>query len=195
MSCSIDWPSWITAAATVATAFIYFRLNKLQRGQLSILSEQKTVQKQQLDLVASVENQKLPFCHIWYNGTGAISKDLNQSVKATFSLINTGGSPFVARTVRLLEGKRSAAGNKSLNIEAALIQANWLDSVIPNKTQPQVLTDLIVPPCELVRIEFVPAATQYCFEFMYHDGSFEFIDIDTMNLGGKYTVTGKGVKP
>lgn len=34
--------------------------------------------------------------------------------------------------------------------------------------------------------------TQFKIRVMYYDGSFEFIDIDTSNLGGKYVLTGKG---
>ncbi len=173
MSCSIDWSAWVTAIATVvSTGVAYFVWR---------------VSQKLYDLQTSVEKAKRPLVHIWYNRHSiADGKTIG-----TFTLVNIGGSPLPIRTLRVLFGPEKQGQATELSAHRIVEDKK---ARIGLRHSNQEITDLILQPNQLSFVEIVLQGNQCRFEVMYYDNSFEFIEIDTSNLGGKYILTGQGRK-
>ena len=195
MSCDIDWPSWITAISAAVTTFVVFgswriskRLLSLQAGQLKIQDTQAQIQAEQLNIEQKAAEGASPLIHIWYNR----HQLSGNSMIGVFTLLNTGGSPLAIRTLRILSG--SVNQGQALEIAAHAVKDE--KSVAVGRTSSkQELVDLVIVPNELTKVEMRLEASQVRFEVMYYDNSFEFVEIDTSILGGKYRLTGRGKKP
>jgi len=57
---------------------------------------------------------------------------------------------------------------------------------------PQLDTDIILRPNTIYKAFFEIQSGQFKIETMYYDNLFEFVEVDTSVLGGKYVLTGKG---
>lgn len=165
--------TWVTAIASVISAVTAWRMWKVSQNTLS--------------LQASVENAKMPLVHIWYNRHN-IS---NGKAIGTFTLVNIGGSPLPIRTLRVLFGPEKQGQATEISGHTIIEDKK---SRIGLRHSNQEITDLILQPNQLSFIEIVLQGSQCRFEVMYYDNSFEFIDIDTSNLGGKYILTSQGRK-
>lgn len=168
MSCSIDWSAWVTAIATVVSAGIAYFMWLVSQ---SLFNLQK-----------SVESAKNPKVHFWCNGTNSIN------------VINIGKQSLPIRRLRFLEGYRSPTQKhiqfnfRSLNSVSSDSEKNIASARLSE------LTNLIFNPNDIHEAWFDFGYGQLTVEVMYYDNSFEFIEIDTSNLGGKYILTGQGRK-
>jgi hypothetical protein len=174
MSTQIDWANWIIAAATVFTAVAAI-MSYLVADRMRKLQE-------------AAEVAKSPLAHIWYNqhflDSGAMRGD--------FTVINTGGSPLAIRTLHIKTGSGSSL--KSLEISGQMISKGQALE-IDNSRAKQELVDIVIAPHEILKLRMKLEARQVEIVAMYYDNSFEFVPIDTMILGGKYRLTGKGKLP
>lgn len=157
-----------SGVAAVATGYVSWRIFQLQK---------------------TVEDAKKPLVHIWYNGT----KKLLPKLSAELSFANLGSTALLVRKIRLL-------GNDGQAMPIALIRAEQLPQHRDRsytQTSPkheQEIVNVVFGPSEIAGLSFEIEAGQMKVEVMYYDNSFEFVEIDTSNLGGKYTLTGKGKK-
>lgn len=175
-----DSSTWVMVAATVVSA-IAATFSSLAAWRMWKVS------KNTLNLQASLENAKKPLVHIWYNRhTIADGKTIG-----TFTLVNIGGSPLPIRTLRVLFGPEKQGQAKDLTAHTIIEDKKVR---IGLRHSNQEITDLILQPNQLGFVEIVLQGNQCRFEVMYYDNSFEFIEIDTSILGGKYILTGQGRK-
>ena len=136
------------------------------------------ISKKLYNLQKSIEDSKKTLVHIWSNS----NKNL--------TLINLGKQSLPIRTLRLLEGKRSSYNR---NIDFTLIKARE-----ENDQEPKLFLsnrDILLIHEKIYNLNLKQEQLQMTFEVMYYDNSFEFVEIDTSNLGGKYILTGIGTKP
>jgi len=136
------------------------------------------ISKKLYNLQKSIEDSKKTLVHIWCNS----NKNL--------TLINLGKQSLPIRTLRLLEGKRSSYNR---NIDFTLIKARE-----ENDQEPKLFLsnrDILLIHEKIYNLNLKQEQLQMTFEVMYYDNSFEFVEIDTSNLGGKYILTGIGTKP
>lgn len=178
MICSIDWSSWVTAIATaVSTGVAYFMWR---------------VSHKLYDLQISVEKAKEPKVHIWYNGQLMITP----KVISSLSIANIGQTALPIRTLRLIgldgQAMKFLLSNELHGAHPKKINKELVEQSLAG--MPQVDTDIILHPNTIYQIFFQIESGQFKIEVMYYDNSFEFIDIDTTNLGGKYILTGQGRK-
>lgn len=178
MSCSIDWSAWFTAiASVVSTGVAYFMWR---------------VSQKLYSLQASVDAAKGPKVHIWFNG----QMMLTPKVISSLSIVNIGQTALPLRTLRLIgqdgqpmkflfSDELHGAHPKKVNKE--MVEQNL-------GGRPQSDTDIILHPNTIYQVFFQIQSGQFKIEVMYYDNSFEFIEIDTSNLGGKYILTGQGRK-
>ena len=163
----------VVAIASAMSAFAAWRMWKVSQSTLN--------------LQASVEKSKMPLVHIWYNRHSiADGKTIG-----TFTLVNIGGSSLPIRTMRVLFGPEKQGQATELSAHTIIDDKK---ARIGLRHSNQEITDLILQPNELSFVEIVLQGNQCRFEVMYYDNSFEFIEIDTSNLGGKYILTGQGRK-
>lgn len=168
-----DISAWVTAIASVISAVAAWRMWRVSQNTHS--------------LQASVENAKKPIVHIWYNRHSiADGKTIG-----TFTLVNIGGSPLPIRTLRVLFGPEKQGQATEISAHTIIEDKKVR---IGLRHSNQEITDLILQPNQLSFVEIVLQGSQCRFEAMYYDNSFEFIEIDTANLGGKYILTGQGRK-
>jgi hypothetical protein len=168
-----DISTWVTAIASVISAVAAWRMWKVSQNTLR--------------LQASVENARKPLVHIWYNSHSiADGKTIG-----TFTLVNIGGSPLPVRTLRVLFGPEKQGHATELSAHTIIEEKK---ARIGLRHSNQAITDLILQPNQLSFVEIVLQGSQCRFEVMYYDNSFEFIEIETSNLGGKYILTGQGRK-
>lgn len=165
--------TWVTAIASVVSAWAAYAMWR--------------VSKNTLNLQASVEASKKPLVHIWYNGTPR--SDLGHI--QTFTMVNIGGSALPIRTLRILYGPEKTG--QSTHISAYTVEGKEKQPFGRQHIKNQ-MTDLILARNQLCFVEAECNNGQLRFEVMYYDNSFEFIEIDTSNLGGKYILTGQGRK-
>lgn len=139
------------------------------------------------NLQESVEELKKPLVHIWYNQHGiADGKTIG-----SFTLASIGGSPLPIRRMRVLFGPERHG--QATEIAAFTINHDKKIPISLNlSSSRQEIADIILQPNQLSFVEIVLQGSQLRFEVMYYDNSFEFIEIDTSNLGGKYVLTGRG---
>jgi hypothetical protein len=165
----------VSAAATVVSALAAWRMWMVSQSTLN--------------LQASVEEARKPLVHIWYNQHGiADGKTIG-----SFTLASIGGSPLPIRRMRVLFGPEKEG--QATEIAACTINHDNKIPIVLNLTNSrQEITDIILQPNQLSFVEIVLQGSQLRFEVMYYDNSFEFIEIDTSNLGGKYILTGQGRK-
>lgn len=178
MSCSIDWSAWVTAIATVVStvvAYLMWRVSEKLYG-----------------LQASVEKTKEPKVHIWFNGQIM----LTPKVVSSLSIVNIGQTALPIRNLRLIGPDSQAMkflfssdlhGAHPKKINKEMVEQNFAG-------MPQVDTDIILHPNAIYQVFFPIESGQFKIEVMYYDNRFEFVEIDTSNLGGKYILTGKGRK-
>ncbi len=170
----IDLSTWITAIASAISAWAAYAIWRVSRNTLN--------------LQASVEDAKKPLVHIWYNGIPR--SDLGHI--QTFTMVNIGGSAMPIRTLRVLYGPEKTS--QSTHISAYTIEGKEKHLIGRQQIKNQ-MTDLILVPNQICFVEAECNSGQLRFEVMYYDNSFEFLEIDTSYLGGKYVLTGKGQKP
>ncbi|MFZ4715525.1 MAG: hypothetical protein ACOYL6_17510 [Bacteriovoracaceae bacterium] len=140
------------------------------------------------DLDKRVSNENLPRVSIWFDNS---CQDFD-GILGELTFINLGKEALPIRTLALLHGnpeKRisSCFKEKRLNESSFKNSYNFLDSqndyiFVNNKIEKLVLYSPGVSP------------SQFIIRAMYFDNTFEIINIDTSNLGGKYFLTGKGIK-
>ena len=169
-------PTWnnysplISAIATVVSAYVAFRFFHLQKA---------------------IENSKNPFVHIWYNGT----ENLTPKVLGGITIVNVGKESLPVRRFRILGNSRQPLDFKLLDptlLKVKIYSPEDLDKYLPSfKNEAR---DFILSPNEIFQASIAIDSSQLTLEVMYYDNRFEFIEIDTSNLGGKYILTGQGRK-
>ncbi|MDZ4676288.1 MAG: hypothetical protein SGI74_02170 [Oligoflexia bacterium] len=167
----------VSAVATVVSALAAWRMWKVSESTLN--------------LQASVEVTKKPLVHIWYNGT----QSLTPKVFGGMTIINIGKESLPVRRLRILGNGRQSLGFKLL--DPTLLKVKRYSPEDLDKYQPkfeQEATDFVLSPTEIFQASIEIDSSQLTLEVMYYDNSFEFIEIDTSNLGGKYILTGQGRK-
>lgn len=174
-TCTMLVATVVSAIATVVSALAAWRMWNVSKDTLS--------------LQASVEEAKKPLVHIWYNRHNIAD---GKTIGA-FTLVNIGGSPLPIRTLRILFGPEKQ-GQATEIAAYTVVEEKKVPIGIRIWSSRQEITDLILPPNQLSFVEVVLQGNQCRFEVMYYDNSFEFIEIDTSNLGGKYILTGQGRK-
>lgn len=163
----------VSAIATAISAVAAWRMWKVSQSTLSLQSSLETATK--------------PLVHIWYNCHSiADGKTIGM-----FTLVNIGGSPLPIRTLRVLFGTERQGQGTELTAHTIIEDKKVR---IGLRHSAQEITDIILQPNQLCFVEIVLQGSQCRFEVMYYDNSFEFIEIDTSNLGGKYILTGQGRK-
>lgn len=168
MSCSIDWSAWVTAIATVVSAGVAFFMWRVSQSLY--------------DLQKSVEEAKNAKVHFWCNGTTSIN------------VINIGKEPLPIRRLRFLEGYRAPTQKHiQFNFRSLNSESNDSEKNIASARHSE-LTNLIFNTNDIHEAWFDFGYGQLTVEVMYYDNSFEFIEIDTSSLGGKYILTGQGRK-
>jgi len=179
-------PDWLGAISSIA---IFVASLIFSKKANAIAKNSNDTQRAMLDLEERIENAKKPLVHIWYNRHNIAD---GKTIGA-FTLVNIGGSPLAIRTLRILFGpeKQSQASEIAAYTVA---EEKKVPIGIRIWSSRQEITDLILPPNQLSFVEVVLQGNQCRFEVMYYDNSFEFIEIDTSNLGGKYILTGQGRK-
>lgn len=169
--------TWVTAIASGISAFAAWRMWKVSESTHS--------------LQATVESAKKPLVHVWYNGP----QSLTPKVYGGMTLINIGKESLPVRRLRILGNDRQPLRFKLL--DPTLLKVKRYSPEDLEKYQPkfnQETTDFVLAPTEIFQTSIEIESSQLTLEFMYYDNSFEFIEIDTSNLGGKYILTGQGRK-
>lgn len=178
MTCSIDWSAWVTATATVVSTGVGYFVWR--------------VSKNLYDLQASAEKSKEPKVHIWFNG----QISLTPKVISSLSIVNIGQTALPIRTLRLLgqngQAMKFLFSDELHGAHPKKVNKEMVDQRLGG--MPQVDTDIILHPNTIYQVFFEIESGQFKIEVMYYDNSFEFIEIDTSNLGGKYILTGQGRK-
>lgn len=168
---------WVSAIASFISAVAAWKMWKVSESTLS--------------LQASVEDAKKPLVHVWYNGT----QSLTPKVYGGMTFINIGKESLPIRRLRILGNSRQPLGFKLL--DPTLLKVKRYSPKDLDKYQPkfeQEATDFVLPPTEIFQSSIEIDSSQLTIEVMYYDNGFEFIEIDTSNLGGKYILTGQGRK-
>jgi hypothetical protein len=160
-----DISTWVTAIATAISAWAAYAMWK--------------VSKSLYDLQSSVESSKEPKIHFWCNSN------------KHFTLLNLGKEPLAIRTLRVLTGLRSPTQQ---NVLFKFEQMKKDDQGYITGNSNEFPKDIILNPNKLYQIMLQDEMPQLTIEAMYYDNSFEFLEIDTSILGGKYILTGKGRK-
>jgi hypothetical protein len=167
----------IAALASVVSAFAAWRMWKVSESTHS--------------LQASVERARKPLVNLWWNGL------ILQAPKqiGSMSVVNTGATALLIRTLRILGPNGQAISFLfSQREERKHPTEEILGNIDDLQNYAQVATDLVIQPNEIYRVLFPAYSSQFKIEAMYYDNTFEFIEIDTSNLGGKYILTGQGRK-
>lgn len=167
----------VAALASAVSAFAAWRMWKVSENTHS--------------LQASVENTKKPLVHVWYNGT----QSLTPKVFGGMTLINIGKESLPVRKFRILGNSRQPLGFKLFDptlLKVKRYSPEDLDTYQPKFEQEA--TDFVLAPTEIFQTSVEIDSSQLTLEFMYYDNTFEFLEIDTSNLGGKYILTGQGRK-
>lgn len=176
MSGLIDWSAWVTAIATVVSSGVAYFMWR--------------VSQKLYNLQKSVEAAKEPKVHIWFNG----QMMLTPKVISSLSIVNVGQTALPIRTLRIIGQDGQAMkflfsdelhGAHPKKVNREMVEQNL-------GGMPQVDTDIILHPNTIYQVFFQIQSGQFKVEVMYYDNSFEFIEIDTSNLGGKYILTGQG---
>lgn len=177
MSCSVDWSAWITAiAAITSTVVAYFMWR---------------VSQKLYDLQASVEKSKEAKVNVWFNG----SEILAPKVITSMSFVNMGEQPMRIRTLRLIALNGQAMKFKLIEKSEPAHYVEKYQSIVDSlPSYSQQATDIIFMPNTIYQAFIGIESGQFKIEAMYYDNTFEFIEIDTSNLGGKYILTGQGRK-
>jgi hypothetical protein len=160
--------SGTSGLAAAATGFVSWRIYQLQK---------------------TVEDAKSPQVHIWYSGT----KKLLPRLSAEFSFANLGQTPLLIRRLRILGNNAQAIPIAIAELHREPLERDRSYSQTSLKFNQEVI-DVILEPGKVQILSFEIETSQMKVEVMYYDNSFEFVDVDTANLGGKYVLTGKGKK-
>tara|TARA_R110002049_G_scaffold209537_1_gene380430 strand:- start:816 stop:1307 length:492 start_codon:yes stop_codon:yes gene_type:complete len=137
------------------------------------------VSKNLYALQKSIEESKKPIVHFWCDNNNLLT------------LANIGKEPLPIRTIRVLKGLRSTTQDISYFTLSNLKKGQV---AILSENYSQVSVNCIIEPNQLYQIMIKEELLQLTIEVMYYDNSFEFLEIDTSILGGKYILTGKGKK-
>lgn len=137
------------------------------------------VSKNLYNLQLSAENSKEPKIHFWCNSNKHLT------------LLNVGKEPLAIRTLRVLTGLRSPTQQ---NVLFEFEQMKKDDQGYITGNNNEFPKDIILNPNRLYQIVIQDEMSQLTIEAMYYDNTFEFLEIDTSILGGKYILTGKGRK-
>lgn len=173
-----DLATWSTTIASAVSAIAAWRMWKVSESTLS--------------LQASVEQSKEPKVHVWFNGQMSVTP----KVISSLSIVNIGQTALPLRTLRLI-GQNGQAMKFLFSDELHGAHPKKVNKEMVEQRlggMPQVDTDIILHPNTIYQVFFEIESGQFKIEVMYYDNSFEFIEIDTSNLGGKYILTGQGRK-
>lgn len=150
------------------------------------------VSKKLYNLQLSVEKSREPHVNIWFNGEEIQAP----KVISSLSLVNLGSSAMRIRTLRLLGANGQAMNFKFAEKSQTTHYVEKYQEIMKDiSSYSQRETDIILLPNITYQAFVGIQSGQFKVEAMYYDNSFEFLDIDTSNLGGKYVLTGKGIKP
>ena len=177
-------PEWLGAISSIA---IFFASLIFSKKANTIAKNSNYTQRAMLGLEDRIESAKKPLVHIWYNRHNIAD---GKTIGA-FTMVNIGGSPLPIRTMRVLFGPEKQG--QTTEIAAYTILEDKKARIGLRHTN-QDITDLILQPNQLNFVEIVLQGSQCRFEVMYYDNSFEFLEIDTSDLGGRYILTGQGRK-
>jgi len=169
-----EFSTWVTVIATCISAWAAWAMWK--------------VSKRTLVLQHSIEDSKKPLAHIWYNTQGNIDGQKAHS----FTFLNIGSSPLPIRSLKAIFSDGTHG-----RVNAFVVKPEKDIGVKVGRRfdiNQQEISDLILIPNELYFIEVVLTHGQFNFKIMYYDNTFENINIDTSNLGGKYILIGHGKK-
>lgn len=173
-----DLSTSVTAIASAVSAWAAYAMWRVSRSTLN--------------LQASVEKAKEPKVHIWFNGQIM----LTPKVVSSLSIVNIGQTALPIRTLRLVgpdgQAMRFLFSNELHGAHPKKINKEMVEQNLAG--MPQVDADIILHPNTIYQVFFQIQSGQFKVEVMYYDNSFEFIEIDTSNLGGKYILTGQGRK-
>lgn len=179
MSCPIDSSTWITTIASAVSAVASWQMWQ--------------VSKNTLKLQESIESVNSPKVYIWFNGQIAPPPKIIYSL----SFVNIGKTALPIRTLRILaqngQATRCLFSDQTQDLSGKAILAKM--QLHFNSGNQSKDTDIILSPNLVYQAFFEIESSQFKIEVMFYDNSFEFIEIDTSNLGGKYILTGKGKKP
>lgn len=158
---------WLSAVGGLVSAIIAFKLFALEK---------------------KLKEQESPKVSIWYDSTLQTLDDLHGEL----TLINLGKDSLPIKGLDLLYG------NPESRIKSWLLDKDQVIN-LPSVSDDSFLdrqSDLILKSHEVFRLILKSKdwPSQFKIRAMYYDGSFEFLDIDTSVLGGKYILTGKGKK-
>lgn len=169
-----DVSIWITSIASVASALAAWRMWKVSQSTLSL---QETIEK-----------EKQPLISIWINSS--------TTEELKFTMINLGKAALPIRSLSItgvISGNRQYKSFICREKNEQPIPPYGMVRT-PHFIHKQSHIDLIIEMNQIWYLE-VKVVHEPRIEVMYYDNSFEFIEIDTSNLGGKYILTGKGKKP
>lgn len=129
-----------------------------------------------------------PRVSIWFDN----SYQTFDGILGELTFINLGKESLPIRTLTFLYGNpenriHSALSDSLLNSTQINNSANFSNSK----------NDLIFKNNQIIKYTLLSESdwpNQFSIRAMYYDNTFEFIQIDTSNLGGKYILTGKGKK-
>jgi hypothetical protein len=132
--------------------------------------------------------QENPLVQIWFDNSGQTF----EGSQGELSIINLGGRSLAIRTLDVIHG--GPANEKRLlmfiKVKASGVSFDLDGSKFTDKIRDLVLKSDLVHEILLKSPEGFPS--QFKIRVMYYDNSFETVDVDTANLGGKYVLTGKG---
>lgn len=129
-----------------------------------------------------------PRVSIWFDN----SHQTFDGILGELTFINLGKEGLPVRALTFLYGNpesriHSALSESLLNSTQINNTSNYSDSQ----------NDLIFENNQIIKYTLLSERdwpTQFSVRAMYYDNTFEFIQIDTANLGGKYILIGKGKK-
>lgn len=129
-----------------------------------------------------------PLVSIWFDNT----YQTFDGILGELTLINLGKESLPIRTLVFLYGNpesriHSATSESLLNSTQMNNFANYSESQNDLMLEGNKITKFIL----LSKSDW---PTQFTVRAMYYDNTFEFIQVDTSNLGGEYILKGKGKK-
>ncbi len=156
---------WISSIGTLISLYIAFIVFKLERRH---------------------KDDDLPKTHIWFNGPLIVSpKEIS-----SLSVVNIGKTSMPIRRLRIIGSNKNVVKFKFIEKSKHInFTAQYNEIMDGLKTFSEVETDIMLHPNVIYEILFGIYADQFIIEAMYYDNTFEFIEIDTSILGGKYILS------
>lgn len=169
-----DLATWIIVIATCVSSWAAWAMWK--------------VSKHTLELQHTIEESKTPLVQIWFDN----SYQSFEGIVGQLTFINLGKEALPIRTLSFLYGNpenriQSAFSENLINSTFVTNKMNYSDSQ----------DDLILKNNKIIKLTLLSNnawPNKFKIRAMYYDNTFEFVEIDTSNLGGKYILTGQGKK-